>query len=584
MKEFHIRGSEKILAIIKSFSATEKTIFGILTLVALVSALILAWGVNKAFLISVPAHGGRLSEGVVGLPRSINPVLAFTDVDLDLSNLVYAGLMKYEGGKLVPDLASKYTVSDDGLTYTFILRDELRFHDGVPLTTDDVEFTVQKVQDSIIKSPRRADWANITTKKVSSTEIQFILKQPYAPFLSNTTLGILPKHIWSTISPDQFIYSQYNIEPIGSGPYQLKNIQRDSGGIPLHYSFISFSRYHKEEPYIADLYIYFYPNEKALIEAFNRGVVESMARISANEAVRIASSTDSSKVLHTPLSRIFGVFFNQSQAPIFLNKEVRLALNAATDKEALIQKVLSGYGIPGSGPIPSEAPGVLGSIVNSITGNASSSERTADALAILNKAGWVMGPNGVMEKHDKKGAVQTLEFSIATADAPDLKLAAETIKSQWEKIGARVTLKFFDYGDLYQNIISTRKYDALLFGESIGKDLDLYAFWHSSQRNSPGLNVAMYANTRVDKILEDARVAADNDAREDLYEQFEKIIKEEVPAIFLYSPEFIYVVPDKVQGLHLEYISSPADRFYGISTWYTATDNVWKIFEKDTNQ
>jgi peptide/nickel transport system substrate-binding protein len=575
MKEFHIRGSEKILAIIKSFSATEKVIFGTLTLVALISALVLAWGVNTKFLISIPSHGGRLAEGIVGLPRSINPVLAFTDVDLDLSNLIYSGLMKYEDGELVPDLAEKYEVSDDGLVYTFTLRDELRFHDGVPLTSDDVEFTVQKVQDSIIKSPRRADWANISMKKISATEIQFVLKQPYAPFLANTTLGILPKHIWSKISPEQFIYSQYNIEPIGAGPYELKSIQRDGGGIPVSYTLSAFSRYHSDEPFISEFAVYFYPNEKALIDAYNRGAVESMARISANEAVRIASSSASTRVLHTPLPRIFGVFFNQSHAPIFLQKEVREALNAATDKNAIIKQVLSGYGIPGNGPIPH---------LDANENNPSSSELVSEAQEILNDASWVMNANGVMEKREKNGTVKTLEFSIATADAPDLKLAAELIKSQWEKIGARVTLQFFDYGDLYQNIIATRRYDALLFGESIGKDLDLYAFWHSSQRNSPGLNVAMYVNSKVDKLLEEARVTSDSHDREEIYDQFEKIVEDDVPAVFLYSPEFIYVVPEKVKGIEFASITTPSDRFYGMSKWYIATDSVWEVFGNDDEE
>lgn len=571
-KEFRIRGSEKILAIIKSFSATEKVIFGILTIVALVSALILAWGVNSIFLTSIPAHGGELKEGVVGLPRYVNPVLAFTDVDLDLSNLVYSGLMKYENGKLVPDLAKKYSISGDGLTYTFTLKDELRFHDGVPLTTDDVEFTIQKVEDASLKSPRRADWGNITTRKISSTEIQFILTQPYAPFLSNTTLGIIPKHIWSKINPDQFIFSQYNIEPVGSGPYQVKNIQRDSGGIPVDYFLTSFGRYQGGEPYISNFYIYFYPNEKALIDSYNKGSVEAMARISAHEAVKIASTTDSAQVLHTPLSRIFGIFFNQNQKPIFIQKEVRQALNIATDKGVIIDKVLSGYGIEGKSPIPQETSGK-----ESVHGN------IQKAQSILNGAGWVMNANGVMEKRDKKGAVQTLEFSIATADSPDLKLAADIIKSQWEKIGAKVTIKVFEYGDLYQNIIATRKYDALLFGESVGKDLDLYAFWHSSQRNSPGLNVAMYVNSKVDKILEDSRAITDEKAKADLYSQFEKIISDDVPAVFLYSPEFIYVIPNKVKNLHLEYIAAPGDRFYGINKWYITTDDVWRIFDTNTN-
>jgi peptide/nickel transport system substrate-binding protein len=572
-KEFHIPGSEKILSIIKNFSATERVVFGILTLVALVSALFLAWGVNKAFLSSIPAHGGKFTEGIVGLPRYVNPVLAFTDVDLDLTTLIYSGLMKYEGGKLVPDLAKSYTVSDDGLVYDFILKDNVRFHDGQALTSDDVEFTIQKVEDPLIKSPRRADWADITTKKISPTEIQFILKQPYAPFLSNTTLGILPKHIWSKINPDQFIFSQYNIEPVGSGPYKLDSIERDSGGIPVNYSLSSFNRYAEGEPYIANIYVYFYPNEKALIDGYTSGTIDTMARLSANEAVKIASTTTSAMIIHTPLPRIFGIFFNQNQASIFLQKEVRQALDTATDKDAIIDQVLSGYGVVGKGPIPSETLGTAGNLADNVV----------KAQAILNKAGWVINANGVMEKRDKKGVAQMLEFSIATADAPDLKLAAELVKTQWEKIGAKVTVKVFEYGDLYQNVIAPRKYDALLFGESVGKDLDLYAFWHSSQRNSPGLNVAMYVNSAADKILTDARATTDETTRQNLYAQFEKIVREDVPAVFLYSPEFIYIVPKAVHGIDVKNLSASSDRFYGINTWYVTTDSVWKIFDSDTN-
>lgn len=567
-REFHIKGGEKILAIIKRFSATEKVIFAVFVLAALISALLMAWNINTSFLMSVPSRGGKLNEGIVGLPRSVNPVLAFTDVDRDLTNLIYAGLMKYEGGKIVPDLAQKYTVSPDGLTYTFTLKDDLRFHDGLPLTTDDVEFTIQKIQDNTVKSPLRANWANITIKKNGQKEIQFILKQPYSPFITNATVGIIPKHIWSKVSPDQFIFSQYNIEPVGSGPYQLKKIQRDNGGIPLFYSLYPFSRYHGGEAYIADLGIYFYPNEKALLEAYSNGIIESAARVSASETARIASTTHDIKILHSPLPRIFGIFFNQNQAPIFTHGEVRQALNMATDKDLIVRDVLYGYGVRSDGPLPKETyagekyrPDIEG------------------AKALLMKAGWIAGSDGVLQIKDKKG-MQILEFSIATADSPDLKQTASIIKKEWEQIGAKVTIKVFEYGDLYQNIIATRKYDALLFGESINKDLDLYAFWHSSQRNAPGLNVSMYVNSKVDKLLESARATSDNQEKENIYSQFDKIIRNDVPAIFLYSPEFIYIVPEKIKGLDMDYSVSLADRFYGINKWYITTDSVWKVFSQ----
>ena len=540
-------------------------------MIATISALIMAYRVNRAFLVPIPAYGGSLSEGVVGLPRSINPVLAFTDVDRDISTLIYSGLMKYNKGVLVGDIAQKYTISDDGLIYTFTLKNDIRFHDGTQLTADDVEFTIQKIQDSALKSPRRADWANVTIKKISENQIQFILKHPYSPFLSNTTLGILPKHIWKNVDADQFIFSQYNTEPIGSGPYKIDNIKRDSGGIPQVYHLSPFSRYYNGEAYISSLSIYFYPNERDALEAYSAGIIENVAGISPSEAARIASTTPSIKVLDTPLPRIFGIFLNQNNSPVLGNKEVRQALDMSLDKDKIVKQILYGYGVTIDSPIP------LGTISTS-----TSEVRPADkesAKSLLAKAGWAINKDGILEKKDKKSS-QILSFSIATADTPDLKRAAEIAKADWESIGAEVTVKVFEYGDLSQNIIKTRKYDALLFGEFVGKDLDLYAFWHSSQRTSPGLNVAMYVNSKADKLLEDARTISDEDIKKSKYLAFEKIIKDELPAIFLYSPEYMYIVPDKLKGMNFGPITNPSDRWYGIDKWYIATDNVWRIFVK----
>jgi peptide/nickel transport system substrate-binding protein len=572
-KEFRLKGSEKILGMIRAFSATERVVFGFLTLIALVSALVMAWKVNKSFLVPMPSHGGSFTEGIIGLPRSVNPVLAFTDVDKDLSNLVYSGLMKYEGNDLVPDLAKEYSISDDGLVYRFVLKDNLRFHDGTQLTTDDVEFTLQKVQDDALKSPRRVDWASVVIRKISPLEIEFVLKQPYAPFLSNTTLGILPKHIWNNVGADQFIFSQYNIEPIGSGPYEVSTVKRDGGGIPQYYVLDTFNRYHNEKPYISKITLHFYPNEKTALEAYDSGIIDNFAGVSPEEASMLASSIDST-LLHTPLPRIFGVFLNQNSAPVLANKEVRQALDMALDKEKIIEEVLYGYGVSIDSPLP------IGTL------QATTTQKTGDkdaAKSLLAKAGWLINAEGILQKKTSTG-VQTLEFSISTTDAPDLKKTAEIIKTEWEDLGARITIKVFEYGDLSQNIIKTRKYDALLFGEVVGKDLDLYAFWHSSQRNAPGLNLSMYVNSKVDSILEDIRTTFNEEDRITAYRSFEKIIKDEVPAIFLYSPEYTYIVSNKIKGINLESITNASDRWYGVDKWFITTDYVWKIFLKNNEQ
>lgn len=529
----------------------------------------MANSINKKFLIPIPAHGGSLVEGVVGLPRSVNPVLSFTDTDRDLSMLIYSGLMKYDKGILVADLAKSYSVSEDGLTYTFNLRDDIRFHDGELLTTDDIEFTIQKIQDSELKSPRRADWANITIKKLNGRDIQFILKQPYYPFLSNTTTGILPKHIWKNVSADQFIFSQYNIEPIGSGPYKLDSISRDAGGIPQSYRLSPFKDYHDGKAFISSLIINFFSNEKQALEAYENGTVESISGVYPSEVARLASTSLDSKILKATLPRIFGVFFNQNNAIVLANKEVRQALDIALNKESIINEVLFGYGTPLDGPLPMDD--IKSGFKKSYTGD------TEGAKALLIKEGWVLNKDGVFEKKEKT-STRLLQFSISTADTPELKQIANIVKTQWENIGAKIDIKIFEYGDLSQNIIKTRKYDSLLFGEFIGKDLDLYAFWHSSQRNSPGLNISMYVNSKVDTLLEEIRAISSNKIREGKYKIFNEIIQDELPAIFIYSPQYIYIVPSKINGMSFDLITNPSDRLANISKWYIKTDNVWRIF------
>lgn len=571
MKEFRLKGSDKLLKIISSFSATEKVVFGILTIVAMLSALTLAWKVNSMFLVPIPSHGGSFTEGVVGLPRSINPVLAITDTDKDISTLIYSGLMKYDKDELVKDLADSYTVSEDGLVYDFKLKNNARFHDGTQLTTDDIEFTIQKIQDGEIKSPKRVDWASVSIKKISSTEIQFTLKQPYAPFLANTTVGILPKNLWKNLSTDQFIFNQKNLEPIGSGPYKIESIEKNKDNTPISYTLSSFDKYYNGKPYISNIKISFFQDEDAAIDSFKKGFIENYSGISAQKANSLKDNLTNSKIIHNPLSRVFGIFLNQNNSPVLANKEVRQALNMAVDRNKIIKEVLFDYGLSIDGPIPD------------ISGNEhtiSSSTIVSDkqiAKNILAKAGWTINENGILEKKTKT-TKQVLEFSIATADSEDLKKTAEIVKKDWEDIGAKVTIKVFEFGDLSQNIIKTRKYDALLFGEIINKDLDLYAFWHSSQRNSPGLNISMYVNSKVDKLLEDSRVASSEKERDKILDSFQKIIKDEVPTIFLFSPEYICIMSNKIQGYNPESITNHSDRFYGIDKWYITTDRVWKIF------
>ncbi len=575
-KELRIKRGSHILNYIRQFSSTEKVIFGILIALALVTAIIMAAQVNGHFKVSVPAVGGEMREGLVGLPRTVNPVLAASDADHDISALVYAGLTRHDAsGKIVTDLAKSYTVSDDGLTYTFTLKDGLKFQDGAALTAEDVAFTVEKVQDPALRSPRAGDWANVTVKIVSPAAVQFTLKQAYAPFLSETDLGILPKHIWGQVTDDQFIFSQYNIQPVGAGPYKVTGISRDKGGIPTEYRLSTWSGYAGMKPYLSHITFVFFNDDQSAFAALDSGSIDSLPSVPPEEAARLASdSAQSYTVLTAPLPRIFGVFFNQSQNAALADKSVRQALDISVDRTAMVNTILSGYGTPIQSPLPAG--------LSTSTAKAATTSNIAAAQALLEKNGWKKSPSTGIYEYQKKGSktVTVLSFDIYTADTPDLKQAAELVKQSWTRLGADVTVKIFGSSDLYQSVIRPRKYDALLFGELIGKDRDLYAFWDSAERNAPGLNVSMYANGKADRLLDQIRTTSNDSVRAAAYAQFESLVRDDVPAVFLYSPDFIYAVPKALGGIRLGELTVPADRFDSVNGWHIEKESVWRVFAK----
>jgi peptide/nickel transport system substrate-binding protein len=568
---------ETVEKIVRNLSLTEKLLFGFLILALALSGSFLLWRASQAFTVEIPEQGGSLVEGIVGSPRFINPLLAETDADRDLTSLVYSGLLKASaGGEFINNLSETYSVSPDGLTYSFKLKESIYFHDGEPLTTEDVEFTIFKARDSILKSPRRINWETVEVRVLSDREIEFVLPQPYSPFLQNATLGILPKHLWKNLEPEQFAASLLNVEPVGSGPYKIKKIKRGSDGLPTYYELAAFNDYALGEPYIKELLVKMFSNENDLVTSFKKGEVENINSVSPQEAAAFEDRSDF-QLLTTPLPRIFGAFFNQNQATVFVNQEVREALEVSVDKKELVDKILSGYGVAIGSPIP---VGILKNEADESSDN-NEVDRIERAKEILENGGWEIDEESGLWYKETKNDEWFLRFSISTHDVPDLKNAAQILKEQWEKLGAEVEIKIFDRSDLTNNVIRPRKYDVLLFGTIIGRDLDFYPFWHSSQRNDPGLNVALYANIEADKLLEDGRTFTEKDERLKKYEEFEQIVLEERPAVFLYSPDFIYLLPSKVRNVKLGHLTIASERFLNIEKWYIETSKVWKVFVKE---
>lgn len=561
-----------------SFSKKEWFIFLGLVLVLLVSTIGILGKINKSFMVSVPMEGGTIREGIIGTPRFVNPVLASTEADRALVSLVYSGLMRKNfDGTIIPDLAESVETTPDGLTYTFTLKKEIYFHDKKPVTVDDVIFTINAIKDPILKSPRKGNWDGVNTERIDDRTIRFTLKQPFANFLENATVPIMPAHLWEN-SPIEL--NEANLYPIGSGPYQVLKVKKESSGIVNTYELTSFKDFTLGKPYIKKINLLFYSNEDDAIAAKRDGKIDQLGSISPENTISIQAKD--SVIVSSVLPRIFGLFFNQNENQIFTNKNVVGAIEKAIDKDRIIKEVLGGYGVTIDNPIPQH---VLPKTNTSVL--STEEERIEEAKKMLERDGWSIGESGYLEKtitdSNKKKTTTTISFSISTGNAPELAKSALIIKENLTALGMKVDVKVFEVGNLNQSVIRPRNYDALLFGEIINTESDLYAFWHSSERKDPGLNVAMYTNAKVDKILEETFGNPDQNLRQKKYMQMVDEIKKDMPAVFLYSPSFIYIVPKDLQGLNIDHLIFPSDRFLNAYLWYTKTDNVWKIFAPSTH-
>lgn len=647
----------------KVLTEKEKKILTLSAAITAVSCAVFVGTVYFSNTVAAPADGGIFVEGVVGQPRFINPLYGETnDIDRALLELTFSGLMTYDAqGNIVNDIAKNYTVSDDGKTYEINLKENVFWHDGRQLTADDVVFTIRTAQNPDYKSPLRANWIDVNVQKTSPLSLRFILKSPYNSFLENLTVKIIPQHIWQNISPENFIFSSYNLQPIGSGPFSFGSIEQGGNGFIKSISLQSNRRYHSRPPYVSKIIFQFFEKKDDLAKAANAHAVNGFTlsafdnnEVLAQKQIRqgwISSQKFSSHSFVLP--RYFGVFFNTSKNSLFSDALVRSAMAQAVNKDELAQKMSAltkqkvavvhspvlpdfyGYNPP-SKPVsfdPGQSKSLLdkagyketsggvrekanpkkpafqfsGYLKTGSRGNEVS--QLQSCLARLNENFKTLLANekdGVYGKGTESavdafqraylpdakptgetGAAtraklnqtclsspnsQELRFTITTADQPQLMETAKILQKYWEAIGARVDIKAVSLAEL-KPIIKTRAYDALLYGEALGAQPDLYPFWHSSQKIDPGLNLSYYENKEADKLLRDARQG--NSKREN-YQKLQDIILKDTPAIFLYNPNYIYWVSQNVRGISASKIVDPAKRFANVEQWFIKTKRTWK--------
>ncbi len=526
---------------------------------------------NSAFSQETPVIGGTIVEGIVGVPRFVNPTLALTRADHDLTTLMYRGLMRIDPtGQLVPDAAESVAISEDGTEYTFIIDRDVRFHDGRPLTSRDVAYTIQLIQDPDLKSPLRGTWTNVTVIEDDEYTVRIILSEAYAPFIENFTLGILPAHLWSSLTAEEIPFSHLNTEPIGSGPFRINSVVRNATGQVVEYRLTPAPQ-SNQNARLQQLTIRFFVSESELQHAITNRAIDASAYFTDTQVPATFTT------INTPLPRLFSVFFNENRNPALQDSAARQALALAIDRNALIATALQGAGVPTSAPV-FFSTSTLESLYG-ITSHATSTplERATEHLRNNN---WTREPGGPWRKN-LSGTTVELEIRLKTSNTDVFAQTASALVRTWEELGVRVTLEQYDQSSLVQTVIRPRDFEALLFGLDINRSEDLFPFWHSSQISDPGLNIAQYTNVRVDDLLNQARVAQADDARRALLATASDIIVTEAPAVFLFQPTFQYTAAQDINLPAITAIARPADRFMNLELWHRNRANLWPWFQSD---
>lgn len=552
----------------KHLDFKERIWFGVFIIVILFSISFLIGNFYRSQTKIIQVFGGSYVEGLPESPHNLNPVLSTNDADRDLSRLIFSSLIKYnDEGNLVPDLASSYQISKDGKTYNIKLKSGVSWHDGKPFTSEDVIFTINAVQNSEYASPLRTGWQGVKVEAPDENTVIINLKTPYSAFIENLALlGILPKHIWRAVVPQNFPLAEFNLKPIGTGPYKFAKLQKDPLGRIILINLIANKNYFTAPPLIKNITLKFYLSEEEAVSAFNRKEIDGLLLQTAQNKNQLRGLNNSS-VFSLPSLRVYALFFNTDDK-ILKDKNVRLAINYAINREEILKKLLSGDGKIAVGPIP---PGLLGSSPN-LESYSYNPEKTKE---ILEKDGWVKDETGVYKKKLGKDKEPTpLKFSIITTRS--IQLVATLIRDYLKNSGIENELKITSLGELQQNYLKTKSYNAVLIGESYSNSVDPYTFWHGAAIKDPGLNISLYNNRKVNKILEDARKISDPIKKAAKLEDFQKLVLGDAPAVFLYNPNYIYVIKNNVKNVNFVKFNTTSARFSRINEWSIETERIWK--------
>lgn len=504
-----------------------------------------------------PVPGGIYSEGLAGTFTTANPLYAVSDVDTSVSTLLFAGLLTYDNSnQLVGDLADWWRANDTGTVYTVHLRPNLTWQDGKPLTSADVVFTYQTIQDPDVQSPLFSSWQGVTVAAVDSRTISFTLPNPLSSFPYSLTNGIVPQHILQGISAVDLRSAGFNTEdPIGSGPFAWGSLGITGSGDSLEeqITLTPFSHYWSGPPKLTSFNLYAFANTNNLIQAYESH--EIMAVVGLDSVPDFVRKDSSSYVYNVSLTAGVYVFFKTSSG-LFADAKVRQALTMASNRGAVIARL--GY------PARAVDEPILKDQLGYNPVYAQATNLIDQAKALLDADGWVVGAGGVRSK-----AGQDLTFTLSLPSNPEYNTVADTLRDEWRAVGADIQVASLPAAD-FQGALAQHAYDAVLYGISIGADPDVFVYWDSSQadpRSANRLNFSEYKSSVADLALETARTRLDPSLRAAKYRSFLQAWQRDAPALGLYQPRLLIISHSPIYGIGDGAINADAGRYRSVSDW-----------------
>ncbi len=512
------------------------------------------------------ASGGIYTEALIGSMGRLNPMLDWNNpADRDINRLIFSGLIRFDShGMPQPDLAEAWGTSPDGVLYNFSIRPNAVWHDGQPVTTDDVIFTIELIKSagSLFPQDIKDLWSQIEIKRFDDKTLQFKLTEPFAPFLDYATFGVLPKHLLESVPADQLSAAEFNLKPIGAGPYKFSQLMTGGGqisGVVL----VANEDYYLPKPYIEQVVFRFYPDAVSAFDAYQQGEVLGVSQLT-NDILPQALADPNLSVYSSRLPQMGLVFLNLNNptVPFLQNEKVRQALLLGINRNTIISHIMQGQAIIADGPILPGSWAYYDEIPRY--------DYDPDAAMVLLKdAGYVI-PAGGGDVRAKDG--QFLTFTLVHPDDTIHTQIAQAIQADWALIGVRMELQSVTYDSLEKDFLTPRNYQAALADLNTARtaDPDPYLFWHQSEATG-GQNYSQWNNRTASEFLETARTEADFASRARLYRNFQVVFARDMPSLPLYYPVYSYGVDAQVQGVQVAPMYDISDRLALINEWYLVT-------------